>query len=596
MSFWPVICGSVAVAFVVEGLALRLAGTEVRKVTTSSSVATSTPFEIATTVGCLSAVAWQWTPHVADAFGRGMVHADNLWYHGPFVARFLQTGGFGDLGTLGYPESRSYPFNSELLHALMTLPFESDVAVPLCNHLIAALALGAAFVFGRHWDVGALAVLATTVVLSLALVASTQPGQMYNDVMAAALILAAAALLVEGGLEARSLAVAGGAAGMAVGTKLSLVGVAGPLLLGVLIVALLARRYSAAIAWLTTAAVTGGFWVIRNWVVHGSPIPYVDIRLGPIDLPASVASEPGESLLATLDDFDAVRQYYGESVQTSLGPLWFVPVLIGLVGCAVLLARSRDWRFMAALSASIGLLSFPMLPLTGGLPVRQQSSLWRLGPDARDGRVGCGGRLPPLGSRRSHLRVCHERGREPRIGPSRSCPCVAGIPRLGCSRCSGDCCRGGVVGSAAAPPFAVTPAPPGDPGGLSIRAHRRRLARLAHSAALSREPLCRQWDRGRGAASAVSRRDRRRCRRARHGGDLRDVRTGPEQQSHGLERTSRPSPIASSQSVPVLENLTRTRSGLRHRVERVAAARDHAGGSARLVHTRPLGGVDRRRR
>lgn len=325
--------------------------------------------EIACVTACIAAVGWQWSTHLADAFNRGMVQADSTWYHGPFMARFLQTGGFGDLGTLGYAEARYYPFNAELLHALMTLPFHRDLLVPVTNHLMAALALGAAYVLGRRWNVGALAVLGATVVLSLPIVASTQPGQMYNDVMAAALVLAAVALLVDAaGLDPQTFAVAGITLGLAVGTKLSVAGVVAPLAVGVLAIALVARRYRSAITWAASATLTGGFWFARNWVVHGSPAPFVDIQLGPIDWPAQVPNESGEALLETLDDFDVVRTYYAESLRISLGPLWMVLVAVVLTACTAMMIRPRDWRFVAALSAAVGVLAYPMLPLTGGLP------------------------------------------------------------------------------------------------------------------------------------------------------------------------------------------------------------------------------------
>jgi len=326
-------------------------------------------FHALVAAGCVAAVGWQWTTHLADAFGRGMMHTDNLWYHGPFAARFLQTGDFGDLGTLGYTEARAYPLNSELLHALMTMPFRTDLLVPVSSHLFAALAIGAAYVLGRHWSVGALAMLGVTVLLSLPLIGSTQPGQMYNDVMAAGLLLAVVALLVDGGLHHGPVAVAGMALGAAIATKLSVVGVAVPLALGVLVVALVARRRSVAVTWLLTTALTGSYWFARNWMLYNSPIASVDFDLGPFELRGDlVRTEPGESLLATLDNLDEVGEYYLDSLRTGVGPLWAVTLAIAVMAPIVVMIRARDWRLLGAAAAFIGLITFPILPITGGLP------------------------------------------------------------------------------------------------------------------------------------------------------------------------------------------------------------------------------------
>ncbi len=326
------------------------------------------PFQVLVTTGCIAAVGWQWTTHVADAYSRGMMQADNLWYHGPFVARFLQTGDFGDLGSLGPVEARAYPMNSELLHALMTMPFRSDWLVPLSSHLFAALALGAAYVIGRRWSVGPLAMLGVTVLLSLPLIGKTQPGQMYNDVMAAALLLAVVALLVDGGLHRGPVAVAGVALGAAIATKLSIVGVAVPLALGVLLVALVARRRDLALTWFLATALTGSFWFARNWLLYSSPIAYVDVDLGPFELRGELRrTEDAPSLLQSLDVLDEFGQYYLDSLRIGLGPLWPVMLAIALVAPVAVMLRFRDWRFLGAAAAFIGLISFPALPTTAGL-------------------------------------------------------------------------------------------------------------------------------------------------------------------------------------------------------------------------------------
>src|SRR6266480_6194090 len=97
--------GPVFAACVVGGLAIGAIG---RRIAKDHPNLVATPFEtirrptdsergrawaleiVAATVAT-ALVGAQWGSHVAAALSRGMTHADTLWYHGPYAARFALT-------------------------------------------------------------------------------------------------------------------------------------------------------------------------------------------------------------------------------------------------------------------------------------------------------------------------------------------------------------------------------------------------------------------------------------------------------------------------------------------------------------------------
>ena len=268
------------------------------------------------------AVGTQWITHVIDAYSRGMVHPDTLWYHAPFTARFLQTGDFGELTGLGYDQARWFPMASELVHALAAMPYQRDLLSPLVSVGFACLALLAAAVLGRRHGVSALAVCGTAVVLGLPSLAGTQPGQASNDVMAVAFVMASAALLVEGRMASVPTCVAGLALGIALATKLTVAAVSGTL---VVLVAIVAWRHSgraAAAAWVGAVATGGAFWFLRNWVLVDNPWPFMEVNLGPIQLPAAVDAPPGSSLLSDGSRLWTNPDWYLEGLARGYGRLW----------------------------------------------------------------------------------------------------------------------------------------------------------------------------------------------------------------------------------------------------------------------------------
>src|SRR5215207_4277510 len=242
------------------------------------------------------------TKHALD---RGVFNFDSLWYHLPFAADMVQTH-----STVGMHHTDTvftnwfYPQNSELLHAVGILLTGRDTLSLFLNLGWLAVAFLAAYCVGRPYGRGAVTVIAAAILLECHTLVVRDPGAAKNDLMAAALLLAAIAILVETWTQAAhpsvplpsqarkgnrrmdcwALATAGLAAGLAAGTRVTALAMAAALTVAVVVLAPAGRRWAAAGWWSLAAFAGGAFWYLRNLVVAGNPIPEVH-SLGPISLP-----------------------------------------------------------------------------------------------------------------------------------------------------------------------------------------------------------------------------------------------------------------------------------------------------------------------
>ncbi|MDP9189049.1 MAG: hypothetical protein M3O25_07350, partial [Actinomycetota bacterium] len=142
-------------------------------------------------------LAAHWATGLQDVWARGMLTFDTLWYHGPFAARIAETGSvwglhFTDPLYLNW----FYPQNSELLHAAGVSLFDRDLFSPLVNFGWLGICLLAAWCIGRPYGVAPLSLVAVALVLDIGPMVPREAGTPANDVAPVALLLAAAAILV----------------------------------------------------------------------------------------------------------------------------------------------------------------------------------------------------------------------------------------------------------------------------------------------------------------------------------------------------------------------------------------------------------------
>ena len=352
------------------------------------------PFALLVTVGVIAMVFAHWGLTTKDALDRGIFNFDSLWYHLPFATDIAQSH---SVTGLHYTDTVFtnwfYPQNSELLHAVGILLAHRDTLSLFLNFGWLAIAFLAAWCIGRPYGRGHLTVAAAAIPLECHTLVVREPGAAKNDLMAAALLLAAVAILVNAWTAQRDgaggrgqgrrslptgwpLAAAGLAAGMAAGTKFTVLAMAAALTVAVLVLAPGGRRWAAARWWSLPAFAAGGFWYLRNLIAIGNPLPQVR-DLGPISLPGPERlqiARPEFSIAHYATDTGVWREYFAPGLHDQFGLLW--PLVLGaaVLGAALALLRGRDRavRWIGGI-ALFGLLAYLFTPLSAagadGAPV-----------------------------------------------------------------------------------------------------------------------------------------------------------------------------------------------------------------------------------
>jgi hypothetical protein len=293
------------------------------------------------------AVLAQWTGHAVSAYtssSSGIWDGDSLWYHLPFATRFVQSGWvtrplFTNADTL----VTYFPANSEIVLGTVMLPFRRDLVVPLVNLGWLLLAFLAAWSLGLRYRAPAVALAGVAVAMSLPVMAATQAGTARNDAMGVALFLTAAALVAHAGWERNAMAVAGIAAGLALGVKLSTVVPVAVLAVAVVVAAPRARRWAAVVPWAATIVLFGAFWYVRNLVLVGNPIPTVGAKLGPLELPSVYAESIADTAVVDrLRESGAIGRVLRPGLHAGFGDLWWLVLLAVAAVTLTVVVRGPD--------------------------------------------------------------------------------------------------------------------------------------------------------------------------------------------------------------------------------------------------------------
>lgn len=318
----------------------------------------------------LAVLAATWLDRVVAVYRRGMTDGDSFMYHLPFAARFVQHGwttGTDPVGSDAWVAF--YPANVELLQAATMLPFRSDVLVPLTNLAWLALAVLAARAIGAVTGRASVAMAVVGVVLCLPVLVATQGGTARVDIATIALVLSSVAVLSTCPRTTGSVAVAGLALGLALGTKFALLPLAGTMLVAV--AAGLWRRHSWRVAawWTGGAVLASAYWYVRNWWVTGNPVPAVDLRVGPVGfapLPEERLEHMENSSLVDHMGDPGFWGNLGRGLADQFTGTQLIALGVGLVVLAtvVLLVRQRPLgvRHGVLVAALVGCAAYPFAP------------------------------------------------------------------------------------------------------------------------------------------------------------------------------------------------------------------------------------------
>src|SRR3954469_9904647 len=378
----------------------------------------SSPVMVAIGIAAAVLVVVHCAPPTSQAVDQGMYYQDTTWYHMSFSARFAQTGHVGPLHFTDPLKLAAwfYPQNSELLHGLGIVFLKTDFLSPLINLMWVALCLLAAWCVGRPYAIGGVTMLGAAVVLDSEMLVGSQAGQGPNDIMGLFFLMTALAFLVDGAASAharsaaragpraagdqtwnatpegeletgvvedvpvegdpRALAtvgagplfMAGLAAGLGVGTKITLLATIAALTIGVAILGGRRHWLRSLGIWLGGMLITSGFWYGRNFVEALNPFPQID-KLGPINLPGpdqlSLYPRQPHSLSEYYNDTSVWQDKLFPVLHDRLGPLW--PVILAVVVVALVWAFVRGGSALMRILAVTGMvagIAYVFTPLT----------------------------------------------------------------------------------------------------------------------------------------------------------------------------------------------------------------------------------------
>ena len=309
-----------------------------------------------------------WLEKTLLSLERGMVEYDTLWYHMPFAARFAQDGWITHLHYVGNAPTSFLPANSELIHAAGIVALESDALSPFLNLGWLMLAFLAAWCIGRPYGVSSACVCAVALVASLPVMVESQAGTAKNDVAGMALFLVAVGLVVNGRDVPGATVVAGLAAGLAVGTRVTLIPAVVALSVAAIALAppLFRRRF--AVLWSLALFAAGSFWYLRNLARVGNPFPWFGLDIGPLVLPSTTPPiDCGTTTLAGYaSDVGALRADILPFVPIAFGGAWFGVLGLTLVGAVAALGSGRSRAFALGGLALISGVSYLFTPATAG--------------------------------------------------------------------------------------------------------------------------------------------------------------------------------------------------------------------------------------
>lgn len=305
-----------------------------------------------------SVVAVRWIAELLQTLSRGFSQPDELHYHLTHSALFVQSGETWPVRFTSIGDGAAYhPANSELLHAVGLAVIGSDFSSIFLNLAFAAMAMAAGWAIGGRAGNALAGALIVSVFLSAPVIVS-ESGSALNDTMGIALLLTAVALLFEAGdrrPDTRHLVLAGLSAGLAAGTKLT---VLVPVVALLLVVAIAPhRRTASTLTFVGSAVVGGGYWFVRNLVHTGNPVPA--LSFGPLPGPDLEFQRMVEFPVTDyLLDGPVWRDYFVPGLGAFFGVLW--PLLLAttaVLGVAALTKSVRTHDVRWTLLSVCGLLS-----------------------------------------------------------------------------------------------------------------------------------------------------------------------------------------------------------------------------------------------
>ncbi len=116
---------------------------------------------------------------------------------------------------------------------------------------------------------------------------------------------------------------------------------------------------------------SGGYWYMRNWIVHGNPVYYMDVSLFGVTIFKGMKSDWVETAPAVIDRLnyftsmahvwmEKVEYYMYDSRLSGFGPIWFILFLPAILFSLIRAAAQRNYVFLFI--SSVLLITFIIHP------------------------------------------------------------------------------------------------------------------------------------------------------------------------------------------------------------------------------------------
>jgi hypothetical protein len=346
------------------------------------------PLELLVAVGIAALLFAHWGFETQEVLNNSISNFDTLWYHLPFATDFAQSSSvtglhFTDPLFLNW----FYPQNSELVHGVAIQLTGRDTLSLFVNLGWLALALLAAWCIGRPYGRGALTMAGAAILLESHALVIREPGSAKNDIVGIALVLASVALLVNwwaarsrqspvagrqssiperlGGSLA-PLGVAGLAAGLAAGAKLTVLAMVAALTVAVIAIAPAGLRRRSAAVWLIPVFAAGGFWYARNLILSANPLPWIR-ELGPVSLPGPERlqeARPDLTVSHYATDTGVWTEWFTPGLHDAFGFLWPLVLAGGVAGAVAVCTRREPGLRALGVVALFGMAAYLFTPLS----------------------------------------------------------------------------------------------------------------------------------------------------------------------------------------------------------------------------------------
>ena len=363
--------------------------------------ATDLPYAIMFGVSLLAGavVLVEWLGPTLTSFHRGIFNQDSLWYHLPHAASYAQTGSitgvrFTDVDYL----TGFYPATAELVHALGIVLMGTDVLSPGINLIWLALVLLAAWCIGAPRGVGPATMLAGALVMALPAILTTNAGSADTDVPGVFLVVAAVALWITAitpvaaaeqpdtppagvvpvsapavpAVNYPALALAAIAGGLALSVKLNLAFPVAVLTVAVIAQAPSGSRRKVTVVWFLASVVAGGYWLLRNLIAVGNPLPWFGFGVLPTPKPPPLQQHTNYSIASYVTNTRVIKHWFLPALARGYGPWWVILLAAAVIGplLCIFLARNRALRIIAMVALG-SLIAYPLTPLTACGPLGQ---------------------------------------------------------------------------------------------------------------------------------------------------------------------------------------------------------------------------------